>query len=55
MQADVKTDVRHPSVNGTMSQFFNVKIVAVIFVKSAFVCYCLLLSNLYIPKFVLEF
>ena len=32
MQTEVKIDMRHPSVNGIMSQFLNVKIVAIIFV-----------------------
>ena len=32
LQTEVKIDMRHPSVNGTMSQFLYVKIKAIIFV-----------------------
>ena len=55
MQTKVKTGMRH-SVNGTMSQFLNVKIVAIIFVILLFfmlfvICYVICF---YIPKFVLK-
>ena len=53
METEVRIDMRHPSVNGTMSQVLHVEI-AIIFVILMLLCQCLLLTKLYIPKFVAE-
>ena len=36
MKTEVKIDMRHPSVNGTVSQFLDVKIAAIIFIVLMF-------------------
>ena len=54
MEREVKINMRHPSVTGTMSQFMHVEIITINFLCKCFLYSCLLLSSLHIPKFVLE-
>ena len=53
IQTEVKIDIRHSSVNGTMSQFLHVKVIAIVFVILMFFMLMLLIS-VNIPKFVLD-
>ena len=54
MQTKVKIDIRQPLVNGIISTFLHVQIVAIIFVILLVLCYCFLLRNLHICKYVRE-